>query len=190
MKNPYVWFNRNVDGQFAEVKLHHLYFQLQESRTKPDYKTYAGPGEWVCGYLLPPFQRPSVWTVEDNIRFIDSARRCVNIGEFTVNQTFGNPNAQTYMDGDREVYVGDMWLLDGQQRLRALQGFFDSEFPVHGMFWKDLPEEDRAGFLRTVKFPYWETAFTDEDSAAEYYDLRNFSGVRHAEEHRARPLTK
>lgn len=183
-----VWFSRNVDGQFNEVKIFHLYHVLRQSREHPTYKQYAGPGEWVCGYLLPPFQRPPVWTMEDNIRFIDSARRCVNIGEFTVNITFGNKNAKTYMDGDREVYVGDLWLLDGQQRLRALQAFFDNEFPVHGMFWKDLSPDDRGGFLNTVKFPFWETAFTDEDSAAEYYDLRNFSGVRHTEADRARPL--
>lgn len=186
----HVWFDRNVDGQFNEVKLFHLWHTLRASREKPDYKQYAGPGEWVCGYLLPPFQRPPVWTMEDNIRFIDSARRCVNIGEYTVNMTFGNKNAQCFRDGDREVYLGDMWLLDGQQRLRALQGFFDDEYQVHGFYWKDLNNDDRAGFLNTVKFPFWETAFTDEEQAATYYDLRNFSGVRHAEEHRALPLKK
>jgi hypothetical protein len=187
----YVWFSRNVDGQFNEVKLFHLFHMLRTSREDPDHKATApAAGEWVCGYLLPPFQRPSVWTMEDNIKFIDSARRCVTIGEFTVNETFGRKDARTYMDGDRQVWVGDRWLLDGQQRLRALQGFFDSEFAVHGMFWKDLSADDQNGFLNTVKFPFWETAFLDEEAAAAYYDLRNFSGVRHAEEHRARPLKK
>jgi hypothetical protein len=184
----YVWFNRKVPGQMNEVKLYHLFFALKQSRENPDYKQYSQPGEWVCGYLLPPFQRPSVWTVEDNIRFIDSARQCVELGNFTINQTFNKIGAQSYMDGDRQIYIGDNWLLDGQQRLRALQGFFDSEFPVHGMFWKDLPSNDQNGFLNTVRFPYLETQFFDEESAAEYYDLHNFSGVRHAEEHRARPM--
>ncbi len=183
------WFERHQYGSPISGKIHTVHFNLMQSRQDPkDHYNFKKPEERsALGYIIPPFQRDLVWTDEQKIRFIDSARRCIPLGTYTVNLTFGIKECKRIEDG-REYYIGEGWLLDGQQRLNALEEFFDDKFPVHGEFWSNLSRDQRHQFLMTPNFAYYETNFQTELECREYYDLMNFSGTPHQEHERAMKL--
>lgn len=181
-----IWFERNQFGSPSPLKLQSLFFNLQKFREDPignfDYRDLQE--RRVMGYSLPVFQRDAVWTEEQKIRFIDSARRCVPLGTYTLNETFNVTRGQIDANG-REFYFGDGWLLDGQQRLRALEDFFSDRLRVHGSIWSELSEDTQHQFLFTQIFPCYETSFTTLEQCENYYDLMNFSGTPHQESERA-----
>jgi hypothetical protein len=96
--------------------------------------------------LQPDFQRGDVWAVPKRKKLVDSILRGWQIPPVHVIR--------------QEEYL--LEVLDGQQRLRAIQGFFNNEFPVsgkfepiddevanlHGKYFKDLPDK----FKRRVEF--------------------------------------
>ena len=84
----------------------------------------------MIGLAIPPFQRDHVWTDEQAIAFVNSARRGLHLGTYTFNTTVGMREARRVDEHGREYFFADLWLLDGMQRLTALQRFFDKEFPV------------------------------------------------------------
>lgn len=179
------WFERNVFGTGFPAKLQSVYYNLQESRKEPESNDFRERGlRTVMGFLVPPFQRQLVWTEAQKIAFLDSARRCIPLGSYTVNKTFGNPIAHR-MDGAREYYYGDGFLLDGQQRLNSLEEFFDDKLRVHGMVWSELSKDDQRQFLGSVNFNVVETEFGTEAAMRRYYDLMNFGGTAHREHERA-----
>jgi hypothetical protein len=59
-------------------------------------------------FVLPPFQRPAVWTEAQKVRFIESIWGGLPLGSYVYNQPtrFHSPF--------------DQWLLDGQQRVGAI----------------------------------------------------------------------
>jgi hypothetical protein len=183
------WFERNQFGNPVSSKVYTLHFSMTTARQKPEeHFSYKKQEERSSmGFIIPPFQRELVWTEEQKVRFVDSARRCVPLGTYTVNLTFGINECKRIEDG-REYYMGEGWLLDGQQRLNALEEFFDDKFPVHGEFWSNLDEFQQRQFLQTPNFAFYETKFTTELACREYYDLMNFAGTPHQEYERAMKL--
>jgi hypothetical protein len=180
------WFERNQFGSPVPGKIYTVHFNWTKSMQEPEehYSYKKKEDRSALGYIIPPFQRELVWTEEQKIRFVDSARRCVPLGTYTVNLTFGIPACKRF-DGSREYYMGESWLLDGQQRLNALEEFFENKFPVHGMFWRDLDQGQQRQFLMTPNFSFYETQFQTELECRQYYDLMNFSGTPHREHERA-----
>jgi len=128
----------------------------------------------VMGYCLPTWQRGLVWTDAQKIAFIESAWRGIHIGTFTYNQTdMGHPL--------------DNLLIDGQQRMSAIQDYLADRFPVFGWHWSEVTEPDRRSWEMTVVFPSFITDSKDEDYLRSYYDLMNFGGTAHGESERALP---
>jgi uncharacterized protein with ParB-like and HNH nuclease domain len=75
------------------------------------------PGERALGsFVLPPFQRPPVWTMEQKIRLIESILDELPVPPYVVNRDL------------EDGYLYDRWLLDGQQRITAVIGFVEGEF--------------------------------------------------------------
>lgn len=151
---------------------------LQTTMMAPFYNwENAGPDplgrRCVMGYPLPSWQRGLVWTETQMIKLLESAWRGLNIGTYTVNQSPG--------------YGGefDGILIDGQQRLYALQCYFEGKFPVYGYRWQEVTEVDRRGFLMGRHFSSYLTKTDDETYLREYYNLMNFGGVAHDESQRA-----
>ncbi len=181
-----MWFERNQFGSSVPGKISTLYYYLRESRENPDnHSRFRQPGvKTLMGFLIPEFQRELVWTDQQKIAFVDSARRCVPLGTYTINLTFGHDDALRNENGV-EYYYGDGWLLDGQQRLNALEEFFDDKLRVHGMVWSEIAKDDQRQFLNTPNFAYYETKFVLEEQARAYYDLMNFGGTPHQEHERA-----
>src|SRR5690606_28851260 len=120
----------------------------------------------VLGFFLPPWQRGLVWTREQNISLLESAWRGIGIGTFT------------YNDADIEHPLDNL-LIDGQQRMNALELYFNDEFPVFGYKWSEVTDVDRRLFLYSIPFPSYSLRSHDEQELRNYYNLMNFGGVAH-----------
>ena len=64
----------------------------------------------IGGFIIPPFQRGSVWTREQEISLIESLIMGLPIHAFVLNQPTGDPDKHPLYD----------ILLDGQQRFRPV----------------------------------------------------------------------
>lgn len=136
-------------------------------------KTDAMGRRMIMGYALPAWQRGLVWTPEQSTKLLESAWRGLNIGTYTVNQS--------------PSYGGefDNLLIDGQQRMWALQQYFEDAFPVFGYRWSEVTEADKRSFLMSRHFSSYLTKTDDESYLREYYNMMNFGGVAHKESERA-----
>lgn len=184
------WYSPISFGKQSDSTMRSLYTRLREFREDPSYRNLSDEGrngEWIMGFAIPPFQRDHVWTDEQAVAFVNSARRGLNLGTYTFNTTLGIREARRVDELGREYFFADLWLLDGMQRLTALQRFFDNEFPVAGSFWNDVSQDNKRFFLSNVHFPAYETNLVDEAVMREMYDAMNFGGTAHREEERAVP---
>lgn len=129
----------------------------------------------VMGFVLPAWQRGSVWSIDQQIRFIESAWAGMPLGTYTVNrpEDLNHP-----LSG---------YLLDGQQRVTAISEWLSDGFRVHGALWSEVSEDLKRRF-KVTKFSSFETDFVNEHDAMVYYDLFNFGGTPHQENERAVPL--
>lgn len=126
----------------------------------------------VMGFVLPSWQRGLVWTNDQKVAFIESAWRGIPLGTYTYNQAaMGSPL--------------DYLLIDGQQRMSAIQSYIEDEFQVFGHFWSDLPKRDERRWGMTTVFASYVTETDDEAYLRGYYNLMNFGGTAHLESERA-----
>ncbi|AGR47710.2 hypothetical protein PHIM7_58 [Sinorhizobium phage phiM7] len=126
----------------------------------------------VMGFFLPPWQRGSVWTEKQKIAFVESAWKGVNLGTYSYNTAeIGSPY--------------DNLLIDGQQRMTALQDYVEDKFPVFGYRYSEVTIVDRRMFEMMTTFASYETETEDETYLREYYNMLNFGGTAHKEDERA-----
>lgn len=131
----------------------------------PDMRPLVADERYLGPYILPPFQRPSVWTIEQKVRLIESLYLGLPVGSLVWNQApFDGPP--------------DRWLLDGQQRLTAIFEYVAGEFEVYGMRFPDMLA-DKAKFLR-LSLPMIETNITDPALCREVYNRLVYGGTVHA----------
>lgn len=156
-------------------------------------KYTANPAQWhaeypwatrfVMGYPLPWWQRQRKWSLEQNVRFITSIWEDVDVGSYLVNDQFEfDEKTRTYREHS-EV------LLDGQQRLSALQDYLYGEFAVPDAkgipcFWHELTRVERR-FFESKIFSRASIRSWDEDELQRVYNLRAFGGTPHEEHERA-----
>lgn len=110
--------------------------------------------------------------------FLESVWIGVGIGSFMVNYSIRTSDA-------------NMVLLDGQQRLRAIERYWDNELAVVGddglsHYWGDLTEKEQVHFLR-IPFPWVMTEYDNNAQLREAYNRHNFGGTSHTSKQRARP---
>lgn len=126
----------------------------------------------VMGYFLPKWQRGLVWTEAQKISFIESAWKGLNLGTYTYNQAaLGSPY--------------DNLLIDGQQRLHAVECYLNDDFPVFGYHWSEVTKIDRRYWEMTVHFGSYVTETENEQYLRDYYNMTNFGGTPHKELERA-----
>lgn len=126
----------------------------------------------VMGYFLPTWQRGLVWTEAQDIAFIESAWRGIPLGTYSFNMLF---------DGS----TIDMILIDGQQRMNAIQRYLNDEFPVFGYRWSEVTIVDQRVWGMQVQFGCYRCRTKDETYLRAYYDLMNFGGTPHEPGQRA-----
>lgn len=126
----------------------------------------------VMGFCLPSWQRGLVWTREQKVSFIESAWRGINLGTYTYNVApIGHPL--------------DNLLIDGQQRMNAIECYLNDEFPVFGCLWSEVSKTDERVWSMTTIFGSYVTETTEESYLRSYYNLTNFGGTPHQPDQRA-----
>lgn len=152
------FFSHTIQIDLQELK-------LQRDRTNELLDNWAYTGRRLMGLKHPDWQTQTVWTDERCIRFIESIWLGINPGHFIMNDSFS--------------YAHKLTVLDGQQRLRAIERYWLNEFAIKGedgmvYLWSDLTKPEQNIFLR-FKFPWIETRHETEAELRETYDLYNFS---------------
>ncbi|MFJ4347658.1 DUF262 domain-containing protein [Pseudomonas sp. NPDC089401] len=144
---------------------------------------YPWATRFAMGHPLAPWQRPAVWTDEQKVRFITSIWMGADLGSYLVNEWYA------YADRTGAFAINSEVLLDGQQRLTALEGYLLGEFGVPDAlgqvrFWSELGNAERRRFLNTP-FAQARVHSDDETALRQAYDLRAFGGTPHTEDQRA-----
>jgi hypothetical protein len=126
----YEIFPIGCSGQTDFAKKETYFLRL--SNTSLDsllYKVYGAGVDFDVDY-----QREHVWKLEDKIALIDSIFNNVDIGKFVF--------VQRSMS-----YCGKLYeIIDGKQRLTAIQEFYEDRFKYNGFYYSQLSFEDKSKF--------------------------------------------
>lgn len=141
-----------------------------EEHAKGD-SLFKGAERVVMGYQLPSWQRGLVWTPDQMQKLIESIWLGVPIGTWTFNRFYDRPDL-------------DDLLIDGQQRLYAIEQYLNDKVAAFGYKWSEVTRIDRRVFEDTV-FPSYITETDNEQYLRDYYNLMNFGGTAHKESERA-----
>lgn len=153
---------------------------INHQESYDNYKAcYSHPSdsEVILGYVLPPFQRPPVWTEAQNVAFIESAWLGYHLGTYTINKV------EKWISKNK-MHPFEGLLIDGQQRLRALHAYINDEFKVFGLFWSETSDIEKRRF-GGVTFTQSRVSFEEIDYLKELYNRMNFGGTAHTEDQRA-----
>lgn len=151
----------SFDGVVGEA-MHHYYDNYTDNQQKLPT---------VMGYFIPKWQRPLVWTEQQNVKLIESLWLGLPVGTYTFNRMYGSKF--------------DNLLIDGQQRLNAIQLYLEDSFDVFGCKYSETTSVDKRFFRSSTKFGSYVTKSNDEDYLKRYYNMMNFSGTAHTEDQRA-----
>ena len=162
---------RRFYGQMMQTQLHAMSVERDRLNKQLDAAGYVG--RRVLGYKLPVWQRQECWTDAQCARFLESVWLGVGLGAFMVNFSGSGLDDDTHMT-----------LLDGQQRLRAIERYWLGELAVQGddgncYFWTELTKDEQAHFMR-IPFPWICTNYSTDAELRVAYDKHNFGGVAHA----------
>ncbi|MGY3582432.1 hypothetical protein ACVIGB_000644 [Bradyrhizobium sp. USDA 4341] len=180
------WPIQMLRGTVRQWSVEHLHHNFEVEREDPGKAAeFDYPGQpRLLGFSLPPFQRSLAWDRDRMVRFVESAILGLHIGTYVYNNAELFPMVQ--VDGRQVMDVTHNWLIDGQQRLTALEWFFSDKFPVFGKLWSEVPRRERHQLLR-MPFSAFETSIQDQAELRELYDRLNFGGVAHTQDQRAVP---
>lgn len=146
---------------------------------------YPWADRFVMGFPLPSWQRPLVWTSAQKVKFIESIWAGVDIGSYMINDQY-----EYVRNGSKKsIRLHSECLLDGQQRLSAIEGYVTNKFSVLDLtgkprYWADLPRIERRRFSQ-FHFARANIKSWDENHLRMAYDLRAFGGTAHTEDQRA-----
>ena len=118
-------------------------------------------------FVIPPFQRGLVWTLDQSTRFIESIWMQLPIGSYSLNRAPDSPF--------------DNWLLDGQQRWHAIRKYVSGAFPAQGLRFPDLHIADSRSFLRHP-FNCLETNYEDEATLRDIFERLAYGGTPNCQE--------
>lgn len=145
-------------GQSLSFQMGHCIYYFEK-------KKFCDNG--IMGFRIPSWQRPLVWTRDQEIKFIESAWLGLPLGTYTYNQ------------GEYESPL-DGILIDGQQRMMAIQRYLQDEFSVFGYKWSQVTKIDQRIF-ENRSFHAYVTKTEEESYLKNYYNLMNFGGTAHKE---------
>lgn len=161
--------SRRFYGEAMQAPIHSMLIQRDIQNQMLDQAGYRG--RRVMGFKLPPWQRPEVWTDDQAKSFIQSIWMGVGLGAYMVNHSTRDPEC-------------DLVLLDGQQRLTAIERYINGDFALQGddgnaYHWTELSDQERSHFLR-IPFPWLQTNYTEQHQLQEAYNRHNFGGTLHS----------
>lgn len=146
---------------------------------------YPWATRFAMGYPLLFCQRELKWDDEQKVRFIESIWAGVDVGSHLVNNVHefeGTGKTLRYREFSQV-------LLDGQQRLTALEDYVYNRFAVPDAagvprFWRELSRVERRRF-GNFHFAQATIASYDEALLVRAYNLRALGGTPHDESERA-----
>lgn len=119
--------------------------------------------------LNPDFQREHVWTLEQQIAYIEYALKG------------GKSGRELYFNcvGWQGKYDGEFVIVDGKQRLHAVMQFLDNKVPVFGgYYFKDI-----SGHLpTTAEFIFCVNDLPTRKEVLQWYLEMNTGGTPHSKE--------
>jgi hypothetical protein len=158
---PRPWFSANTISST-------MAFIMPDKNAGQERSIPLGDGERELGwFILPPFQRPPVWTEAQKIRFIESAWSGLPLGVFVFNRP------------EHHNHPYENYLLDGQQRIGAVIDYVTDMFPVFGHKFSDLHDQDMRRWHMAVGFTCLQTRLTDLGEIREVYDRLAYGGTAH-----------
>lgn len=119
-------------------------------------------------FTLPPFQRPSVWTEAQKVRFVESIWLNLPIASYVINRD----------DQDFLGYPCDEWLLDGQQRWTAILDYVSDRLRVFDLRFSEITEGERRRFM-VHPFPAIETRNLTARQCQDIYNRLAYGGTNH-----------
>lgn len=129
------------------------------------------------------YQRDFCWSVKDKQLLIDSIYKQINCGQILIRKRSWQHMTEEAENGIDEVFEFD--IVDGKQRLNAILGFINNEFPdLYGNYWNDLSDYARCQFEDSycITFTEMDDKTTDEDVIKAFLGV-NFTGVPMSQEH-------
>jgi hypothetical protein len=131
-----------------------------------DFSTDVGHGLLLRRegmWLIPEYQRPPVWTDEQNVKFLESLILGLPVGSYTL-----------YQDNDYNFYE----VMDGQQRWNAIFGYVDDEFEVFGFKYSQLNSRSQRWF-RARQFGHKMLVGLTPEQRKEGYERMAYGGTPH-----------
>lgn len=128
------------------------------------------------------YQRPFVWNVEDKQLLIESIYNGVDCGKILIRSRGWAELGELQKDGHELAWKD---IVDGKQRLNAIQGFLDDEFKdLNGNYYSDLSDTAQRMLCSHQLFSYSELPenTSDEEVLRQFLRL-NFAGVPQSKEH-------
>lgn len=129
------------------------------------------------------YQRDFCWTLEDKQLLIESIYLGIDCGKIVVrNRSFSWVERQI-KNNDAEVSFKD--IVDGKQRLNALEGFVNNVYPdTHGNYYRDLSDISQGLFMNYMGFTYGELEeYSTDDDVIKTFLMVNHSGKPQSAEH-------
>lgn len=129
------------------------------------------------------YQRPFVWTLSDKQLLLESLYQGIECGRILLRQRSWESIESMIEAGETELAFAD--IVDGKQRLNAIIGFIEGEYPdAQGNYFADFSDEAQKRFLDHKLFAFGEMTEDTKDSDVIYQFLRlNFAGVPQSPEH-------
>lgn len=169
-----------------------LFSRLEDySKDEEAYRAkYPWASRFVMGYPLPQWQRPLVWDDGQKERFVTSLWMEVDVGSYLVNETFEFVEINGIAVDVCKEFT-DI-LLDGQQRLSALEDYFFGRIAIPDAdgvptYWNELSKVERRLFGNQT-FNRSIVSCNDEAQLRLIYDMRAFGGTPHSADQRASPI--
>jgi hypothetical protein len=124
------------------------------------------------------YQRTLVWTLRDNQNLMESIYQEIDCGKIIIKK-----NEVNLVLKSQDMAFND--IVDGKQRMNALRGFINNEFPdLQGNYYSDFSTIARRDFQNRKPFAYAEISDTATDQQVIKQFLKvNFTGVPQSIEH-------
>jgi len=121
--------------------------------------------------VYPEFQRGYVWTLEQQVRYVQYILQGGTSGKDLYSNCVGWNHALT---------PGEYVLVDGRQRLRAVLGFLANEFPIFGgNYFRDYT--DRLSITQ-ASFRWYVNDLETRDEVMQWYIDLNAGGTVHSQD--------
>ena len=176
-----------LQARTSPLTINTLVHSLRSLNAEDARLQYPCAPRFVMGLPLAPWQREFKWSMEQVQRFITSAWTGVHLGSYIVTATDLRTEDAGF-HGVEFLPLSNM-VIDGQQRLKALELYLNDQVPVPDVsgvpvLWREVAPVDRRRFLNTV-FSRSEIPLLPEPELRGFYDTLNFGGVPHTAEERA-----